>query len=219
MRFEIKFTYAPSQDDGVESWLRLHPAGFRVAYPERRVHNVYFDTFELEAFQENLAGISRRSKVRYRWYGDSDTPVDGTLEFKNKRASLGWKDSHPITGLCFDADESWQRFRRRLRDRLPPEARIVFDEHPLPALINSYRRRYFVSRDGAIRITLDSEQRMFDQTRHGRPNVTRPINLPDVHVLELKCDAAFKREASRVLDTCPARGSRFSKYTTGIALR
>ena len=69
-----------------------------------------------------------------------------------------------------------------------------------------------------LRVTLDSDQVMFDQTQTQTPNVTRRTNLPDVHILELKCDSRDKVLATKALADCPVRASRFSKYTVGIEL-
>ena len=97
--------------------------------------------------------------------------------------------------------------------------RLIFDDHPQAALINRYTRSYFESDDGLIRVTLDSLQEMFDQTASRRPNITRKTNIPDVHVLELKCAAEHKRLAAQALGSCPVRASRFSKYTVGVESR
>lgn len=219
MRFEIKFAYPPHFDDQVRQWLKTHASIFSEAYPVRRVQNVYFDTFDLLAFDENLAGISRRSKVRFRWYGEDALPPAGTLEIKNKHNSLGWKDSCRIETAPYCPGDSWRDVHRKIRSALTPDLRPIFDEHPQATLINRYTRSYFVSRDGFLRVTLDSDQVMFDQTSSRSPNVTRQTSLPDVHVLELKCDAEHQRLATRALGSCPVRGSRFSKYTVGIENR
>lgn len=219
MRFEVKFTYPAHFDSQVMVWVKAHSQGFRTAYPPRRINNVYFDTLELSAFGENLAGISNRSKVRYRWYGDSLLPKAGTLEFKNKRAALGWKDNYRVEIDPYREGDRWRDFQRNLRRAIPVAARIPFDERGEPVLINRYSRRYFESYDRKIRITLDSEQEMFDQMRGSLPNITRRLNLPEVHVLELKCESGDRDLAVRALSDCPIRATRFSKYTIGSELR
>ena len=93
MRFEIKSSYPPYFDSQVLAWVKSHVMGFRTAFPPRRVNNVYFDTLDLLALDENIAGISQRCKVRYRWYGHHQLPEAGALEFKNKHTALGWKDN------------------------------------------------------------------------------------------------------------------------------
>ena len=143
----------------------------------------------------------------------------GTLEIKNKHSALGWKDSARIDPAPYRPGDRWRGVHRAIRAQLPPELRIVLDDHPQAALLNRYSRRYFESRDKKLRVTLDSDQVMFDQTRSAFPNITRPINLPDVNVVELKCEAADRGHLVRALADCPVRVSRFSKYTAGSELR
>lgn len=219
MRFEIKSSYPPFFDSQVLAWIKAHAMAFRTMYPPRRVNNVYFDTMDLRALDDNVAGISQRCKVRYRWYGHGALPEPGTLEFKNKHTALGWKDSFPLDESPYVAGDTWRTFQRRLRRALPARARVMFDDQGEVALINRYDRRYFESRDGKIRVTLDSNQVMYDQMRGARPNITRRINLPDVNVLELKCGAIDRRAAVSTLADCPVRIARFSKYTAGSELR
>jgi VTC domain len=219
MRFEVKFTYPAHFDSQVLIWVKAHTQGFKTAYPPRRINNVYFDTMELSAFDENIAGISQRSKARYRWYGDEPLPQPGTLEFKNKRAALGWKDNYRLLESPYVDGDTWHRFHRRLRQSIPAEARVSFDQLGGPVLINRYSRRYFESYDRKIRVTLDSHQEMLDQLRSPFPNVRRRINLPEVNILELKCESVDFDLAVQTLEDCPIRTTRFSKYTIGSELR
>ena len=219
MRFEIKSSYPRELDGVVEAWVRSHRLGFRTAYPDRRVNNVYFDTIELRAFEENVAGISQRDKARYRWYGFEPLPQAGTLEFKNKHAALGWKDNFKFPSIPYQEGETWRDFQRTLREKLEPKDRIQFDTCGQPVLINRYSRRYFESLDRRIRITLDAEQEMLDQLRSPFPNIRLRLNLPEVHVLEVKCEEEDHAAIVDTLSDCPVRISRFSKYSAGSDLR
>ena len=78
-RFEIKFVANEFEVDYVRQWVRLHWACFYVPYPDRWVNNVYFDTLNYFAYEENLSGASARTKVRYRWYGKHDYPEKAQL--------------------------------------------------------------------------------------------------------------------------------------------
>ncbi len=219
MRFEIKSSYPPYFDSQLLAWIKSHAMGFRTAFPPRRVNNVYFDTLDLRAVEENIAGISQRCKVRYRWYGQHELPQPGTLEFKNKHTALGWKDNFRVDESLYATGDSWQAFQRKLRRALPPGARVMLDDHGEVALINRYDRRYFESHNRKLRITLDSNQSMYDQMRSSRPNITRRMNLPGVNILELKCEAVHRNAAVRALADCPVRMARFSMYTAGSELR
>ena len=212
-RFEVKFLGGGNSLGVIEPWIRGHPAGFVEPYPDRVVNNTYFDTPSLGAFQENLVGASVREKVRLRWYGaGNEIGEKGTLEVKLRKNKLGWKLSYPITEMP-TCDESWRVGQSRIRGQLPHDARIHFDAHPMPALINRYYRRYFLSGDGAIRLTVDTELQGFDQRYSQRPDFTRVIDLPSMLVVEFKFSPDDRRRAMEVIRGIPLRVSRSSKYS------
>ncbi len=215
LRHEIKFVTRANERAAILQWVRNHWAGFGEPYPDRVVNNVYFDSFELAAFHENLSGTSRRSKVRWRWYGDTRVPERGTLEVKRRRGGLGWKLSFPTGGGDL-SHASWQQLRRRIRGHLDCKARIWFDANPLPILINRYRRRYFASGDGRVRLTMDWDQKVYDQKLRSRPNLRRTANLPDTLVVELKFPVREYANASAIIQGLPLRLSRNSKYVIGV---
>jgi hypothetical protein len=215
-RYEVKFVTGDPMAWKLRHWLKLHPAGFRVAYPARRVNNVYFDTDDFTTYWENLTGISARTKVRYRWYGERLEPGPGGLELKGKRNSLGWKRIFPVVESPWRPGASWRAIRRNLLASLPHLGRLWLEEHPIPVLINSYRREYYVSADGLVRVTLDLDQGVWDQRFSPHPNLTRAANLPRCVVVEAKCARGDRDLASRVLQGIPIRVSRHSKYVTGV---
>ena len=54
-------------------------------YPDRWVNNIYFDNFNLDFFNQSIEGISRRAKVRLRWYGDFSKLENTVMEIKYKK--------------------------------------------------------------------------------------------------------------------------------------
>lgn len=214
-RYEVKYVASATRYHELAQWVRLHPAGFRTAYPPRWVNNVYFDTPDLFTFRENLLGSSSRSKVRLRWYGREPKAQRSTLEVKRRRNALGWKLSFrtgPIDLTCV----TWRQLVRVVRDRLPPEGKMWLDAHSFPILINQYRREYFVSPDGRVRVTLDARQTVYDQRQRPRANLSRRANLPDTLVLEIKFGRADRELGSSVMRGVPIRVSRNSKYVIGV---
>jgi hypothetical protein len=214
-RYEIKFVADATRYHELERWILLNPGGFRVSYPPRRVNNVYFDSQDLHAYAENLSGASERSKVRLRWYGETDRPESTTLEVKRRRNQLGWKLYFPGGALDFRT-RTWSDLRRQLRNHLPPAGRIWLDSHPQPVLINRYHRKYFESPGGRLRATLDWRQTVLDQRLKARPNLRQRANLPDTLVLEIKFHRANHALGSEVTWGTPIRVSRNSKYMIGV---
>jgi hypothetical protein len=215
LRYEVKFVAPPTKRSEVEAWIRTHPSSFRMAYPPRRVNNVYFDDCDLSTYEENLTGISRRMKIRFRWYGTDPTEPQGTLEFKMKRNRLGWKENFPVVGLKL-AGRPWGEIVRSLRAQLPLEGRVWFDRYPQPILINYYWRHYFVSHDGRVRVTFDDDQMVCDQRFHDVPNFSSCVNLPDAMIVEVKAAAEDLELAGRAIQRIPIRVGRHSKYVVGV---
>jgi hypothetical protein len=215
LRYEIKFVVPITESYRLSAWVRQHPSAFGIAYPQRRVNNIYYDSYDLATYEENLSGVSERTKIRLRWYGEDVERLTGQLELKKKRNRLGWKRSFPIEELAFFG-RSWRRITRDLRSQLPAEGRWWLDDHPEAVLINRYLRQYYVSRNGRIRITLDTELSAYDQRLTRSPNRTARANLPDVMVLEAKTDSGNFEELGDVISTMPSRVGRFSKYISGL---
>jgi hypothetical protein len=215
-RQEIKFV-ANLRDYGIIlQWIKMHGLGFDIAYPERTVNNVYFDTYELEAYAENLAGISQRTKVRYRWYGESDAPAKGRLEIKQKRNQYGWKLNFDVKNPAWSPDADWDTIIRSIGQHGGPQAQLWLDQFPLPVMINRYHRHYYLSACGRIRVTLDFDQQAWDQRYSPFPSKTREGNLPETFVFECKFDRHERELASRVLLGLPIRVARHSKYMNAV---
>ena len=91
-RYELKLVTPEIELATVRSWVRLHPAGFRTAFPPRRVNSIYLDTPGYRNLSENLAGMPDRQKLRLRWYGQmSDVVENPMLEMKIKEGHMGRK--------------------------------------------------------------------------------------------------------------------------------
>jgi len=211
-RHEVKFAAYSTEYGRLRQWLCMHPAGFVSPYPARPVNNVYFDTFDYRAYAENLAGISERSKVRYRWYGDSPGPAAGSLEVKRKKNHFGWKLRYMISDAPWREGDGWNTIRERLRAALSPEGRLWLDSNPLPIMLNRYRREYFCTADGAVRATIDTHQHVFDQRYGDMPNFSRPAIMQDTLVVEFKFAREDRQQVVAMLQGFPLRIGRHSKF-------
>jgi SPX domain protein involved in polyphosphate accumulation len=215
-RLEIKFVSYASNFDALKSWIHLHPSGFYSPFPDRQVNNIYFDGHQYTAYTENLSGASERTKVRYRWYGASIEPCAGTLEIKRKRNYFGWKIYHRVENAPYNPEKNWNSIRKNIRDQISKEGRFWLDLNPFPILLNRYRRRYFISRNKKIRVTVDTNQAVWDQRFKSKPNFLNKANLPDSLIVEIKFDRKDREYASQTIQGLPLRVSRHSKYMTGV---
>jgi hypothetical protein len=215
-RHEVKFAAYAIEYAHLKHWLHMHPAGFFSPYPDRQVNNVYFDTWDYRAYAENIAGVSERSKVRYRWYGDSAGPAAGSLEVKQKRNHFGWKLRFAIAEPPYQPGDEWQDIRQSIRQRLPMNAQMWLDQNPMPVMINRYRREYYESANRLIRATIDLEQRVYDQRSGAVPNFEYPATSQDTLVVEFKFARGDRPSAVRLLAKMPLRIGRHSKYMNAV---
>ncbi len=232
-RYEIKLPCDPPHFDEIESWVRLHPAQWRVAYPPREINNIYFDSADYQDLDANLGGFAERVKLRLRWYGPDKTAVASypdpkatgvwhrpQLELKCKDGMAGWKGINRLDqNFRLDLTRvTWPVARRALRAALAPQARLWLDDSPFPALINRYHRAYYVTPDEVARLTIDTALQAYGQRFSARPNVTRPAPIEAQAVIELKAAATPEgvRRLSQALADFPVRVYRFSKYVQGM---
>jgi hypothetical protein len=215
-RYEVKFTADVTDLPHVLAWIGSHRLGFRLSYPDRVVNNVYLDTPALDAYYENLAGVSRREKARYRWYGETHAPTKGTLEIKCRRDSIGWKWNAPVNHPM-DLDQlTWMAFHDQLRSHVDVPFQFLLDSQPFPALINRYRRTYLESRDRVLRVTVDRDIELYPQVGRARPSFRFRAHSAKALVIEVKCAARHRNLAAEALMQMPWRVSRHSKYALGI---
>jgi hypothetical protein len=214
-RYEIKLTCDPRWLPQARSWIRLHPAGFVVAYPPRRVNSVYLDTPHLSNFNDNLYGTNLRQKLRLRWYGDAMTNIQPSLELKQKRNLLGRKKQVQLPRKL-DMTCPWIEILGTIRANVGPDWQALLHTTDQPALLNHYQREYYVTPDGAIRITLDFDQVAFDQRLSLRPNLHVRLPIADTVVIEIKTEREQVERLQQIAAQFPVLRSRNSKYVNGL---
>ena len=216
-RYERKFLVDELRPFQVESLIRLHPRLFHAPYPPRFVNNLYFDTPDMENYYDNVFGASRRRKVRLRWYG---APFGGltspVLEIKVKDGLVGTKHSYPLPPFCLDQGFCNTFFRCLTQNADLPE-NVRRDMNNLEVvLFNRYYRRYYASRDGHFRLTLDSDMAYYKANCVlGNTFIHHCMN-PHELVVELKYEVEQEAQANRVASYFPFRATRNSKYVQGI---
>lgn len=148
-RFERKFILQSL--DGREGIRRLllHPLGFQEIHQERTVVSLYLDTPDYRLTCAHRDNALIRGKWRIRWYENGRTVSAPQLEWKERRGLTGRK-------VVFQLKDEASR---------PPVPADWLDHDALrtgtwcPAVKIIYRRRYFLSRNQAVRATIDHEIR------------------------------------------------------------
>ncbi len=212
-RYEVKMTCNEVYLADVHAWLRLHPEGFREAYPQRRINNLYLDTLEFDCLSDNLIGASQRAKLRLRWYGEDLAHANGVLELKGRVAQQGWKKSSEPVALDLRSG-SWAELLPRLHAQTEGLFGIWVGALLRPVLINHYRRAYYESADQALRVTIDWDQAAYEQVMHPRPNLDAPSFDQHEIVVEVKAEGGAHRRVSDLLTSFPLRTGRHSKYVS-----
>jgi len=216
-RYERKFLVDGLTPYQVESVVRLHPRMFYAAYPPRYVNNLYLDTVDMEHYYDNVCGAAERRKVRVRWYGELMGAIARpVLEIKIKAGTVGTKRSYPLPGFTLDDSLGDSTLQRAFGAAgLPPvvgcELRCL-----TVVLLNRYYRRYYASREGDFRVTIDTGVTYY-RANGGQRNSLMHRQTSDREVIvELKYGVDQEPGAERVASYFPFRLTRNSKYVQGI---
>jgi len=206
-RNEIKYI-CPRQD--IEKvYFQLNKLNFERIYEPRIINNIYFDDYTLSSFYTNEDGISKREKIRVRWYNKEKKY---TLEIKKKKEFLNTKVSLSLSNGVSLNNRDYKSFGEKLFESIKKKNSNFFYKNNLdlkiPTLYNNYYREYFYNQNLDIRITLDKNL-----------NFTSPItNLTastNDNVMEVKYDE--KNQLKRIPLNIGEK-SKFSKYAKGLIL-
>ncbi|MBN1261376.1 MAG: polyphosphate polymerase domain-containing protein [Anaerolineae bacterium] len=215
-RYERKFLVDEPDVHRIVALLKRHPALFVSPYPPRYVNNVYLDTADLRNYFENVDGFGDRQKVRIRWYGDLLGAITRPiLEFKIKRGLVGTKASYPLAPCVIARGFSRETLHALWRDSdLAHLVRVQLQDLQ-PVLVNRYYRRYFATRDGRYRVTLDTGMTYVKAGSLRSTFTHRQIDARHV-VVELKYEPAHAAQAHRIVAAFPFTMTRNSKYVQGM---
>ena len=217
-RYEYKIVLDTLTLEEVKSLVILHPKFFFERYPVRRVNNIYFDTNDLSNYQDALSGCSRRSKMRLRWYGESESVIKGVLELKEKEGMLISKTTQAIDKDINLDDFTFEKIISKVKQNLTPRMELEFSYACNPILINSYYRYYYETIDGSCRITLDYNLKFYDQRFYSRPNFSFISSSLNKIILEIKSDKLKADVLEKITNNFPFRISQNSKYVSGITI-
>lgn len=216
LRFEVKIPVPLSQLEEMLIWLRTHPLMFRNRYKDRYVNSLYLDNPSMSIYEENLSGVSRRKKVRIRWYKALDNTRKACLEFKHRLSGKGYKKTFPIEFDISNSIVNWREHIQSSYTQLSDHDKPNWGNELTPILICRYYRQYFESACGLVRATIDSKIQVYDQRNHDKPNIEKGVPLGEYVLLELKANHGYEKELSALIATCPMRPSRHSKYVLGV---
>ena len=191
-RKEKKFRVTVSDFHKFQS--HLHQQGMKTLFEPRLITSVYFDTPDLNMFNDSEEGLLPRKKVRIRWYND-----DKLFTLENKTSSM--EGRFKVTSkLENHISESELNTKKRMDAQYG---------HIQPTLKVSYKRSYYVF--NKMRITFDKDI-CYQNLKYAD---TRKYHDPE-RVIEIKIPANCPDDFVETLIPFPT--ARFSKYSRGLLL-
>ena len=214
MRYERKFEVPLGHCTIISTFLLSQ--GFKEIFKKREVNSIYYDDYDFSNYQNSENGIKDRTKIRARYY---DSGKDGfNLEYKLKNDNLNWKifkTNNPnefgnLFPLYIAGEETLFK-----EIKLPSSINTIFK----PKVLVSYLRKYFLSRDQNLRITIDFEIKFFS-SKYTDKRID--IGIERTHfkdVLELKYQESIGSNSDFIDLLCQEFNfdlSRSSKYCYAI---
>ncbi len=209
-RYEIKMVGQAAAYPRLRMFMRADRSGLRELFPPRIVQSIYFDTLHGKALGENMAGISHREKIRYRWYGADQARGKGILERKVRENTLGWKDLLPIDEELEIEGAGIHDFAAKIYSHLTPEWNDVRATQLIPVQWIQYAREYYNA--GNIRVTIDRELSTWDQRLRQSLGARFRTPTPDVMIVEAKCPDENYGELQALVDRFPMVVDKCSKF-------
>ena len=188
------------------------------SYSDRWVNNIYFDNINLDLFNQSIEGISKRTKVRLRWYGDFHNLENPLLELKSKSGHKNIKKSILIKDKLIYDKNLLKFFNSLINSKgLHKNYKYLLKELR-PVLANRYFRSYHSSTNNKYRVTTDTSLNFANL-------ITSSLNSlywkkqKDVSIVEFKFKKSDDHIVNFMTEICSRyRMSQISKYTYGLQL-
>ena len=213
-RNEIKFKTFNTSTFDIAQNIKRNSISFFEEYPDRWVNNIYFDNHDLDSMFQSLEGSYMRYKTRLRWY-------DHYLNFTNPKLELKIKRGYMNTKKTFNCSYSKKNIHKpflinKINDLDLFPKMILKDMRPIVS--NKYFRKYLISSDKKIRVTIDSNLSFASlKNKSIKEIIWKKAEM--LSVIELKFEDF--NNAPRNLMTLLNKHyllSQMSKYTYGIQL-
>ena len=215
MRLEIKVPYNLNNINLINQSLNSIK-NLKKQFPTRNINSIYFDNLNNQIARDNLSGISKRCKLRIRYYGkNKDTSC--CLEIKKKLNKFG---SKKIINLNEKFDKinlnevfslNNQYYKEVIKDEYARN--YIFNDFMNPQLSVGYSRDYFIV--NGIRITHDTNVQFepFGIDKSTTQNLIKDY----LNVLEIKFEYKNIENVYEILKNIPIKPKRFSKYLRGLS--
>ena len=204
-RIEKKFVLGKYKEDYIKKILTI--SGFKKSFSSRYINSIYLDTLNFDFAKDNINGVSRRKKIRFRWYNDDYSKI--YLEEKNKQNFFVKK----ITSKAIDFVNK-KDLVENLKGYFLNLNKIHKDFNYQFVLKTNYLRSYWISNDKKIRATIDT-----NLNTSPIKNLNRRLDLNET-ILELKFSTSNEKFFRNLFNqnNFNLRSKKYSKYLQSFNL-
>jgi SPX domain protein involved in polyphosphate accumulation len=198
-RIEKKFVFGKFNESNIIKILLT--SGFTETFSSRKINSIYLDTQNFDFAKDNINGVSKRKKIRFRWYNNNLNEI--FLEEKNKQ---NFQVNKIVSKIPFLVDKDY--IVRDLKRYLDANKNKVSNYNYKFVLKTIYTRSYWISSNKQLRATID--------TNIKTSSINKLNNLFDLNetILEFKFhpnnEDYFRKFFS--LQNFNFRTKKFSKY-------
>lgn len=213
-RNEIKFKVFNTSTNDIAQNIKRSLILFSEEYQDRWVNNIYFDNSNMDSMYQSIEGDYMRYKTRLRWYDDYLFFFKPKLELKIKK---GYMNTKKAFACSYSKKNINSPFSINKIENLSLFPKVILT-NMRPVITNRYFRKYLISSDKKVRITIDSELRFSLLKNKIMSNLTWE-KTNKLSVIELKFNDF--NEVPRHLMTLLNKHyslSQMSKYTYGLQL-
>ena len=223
-RKEIKYKVFYKDIGRLYSWLINSP--FKKSFEKRHVNSLYYDTPNLDFAYDNISGVSKRIKIRARWYTknhdnffDSFSNEKQSFNFEIKRKNNNLSDKIVIPNIYFNNKDSLLKRKKDLKEKLFSEisnyselCKIIIDD----IIFIGYDREYYENfASSKIRLTLDKN--IFCTKSQIFSGFKKNLISKNYIIVELKFLEENYDIVREVLKKFPFRQIRSSKYLYALS--
>ncbi|WLE97277.1 MAG: VTC domain-containing protein [Candidatus Electrothrix communis] len=215
-RYEIKFILNEVNVTTALNWIYTHTS-LREKFSGRYVNSLYLDDPDFRAVKDNLVGISKRQKVRLRWYRNLNKISGLALEYKKREGRLGYKDKFALATANNILDQPIVEILASVECLLNDNPSLSCFTHTYYAAVlhTEYFRQYFEDCKG-LRVTFDRKITFRNIIPYGKLYDFPLISYPPV-IMEIKFSPELKIHVAQLLQKLPMTPKRHSKYLAGLA--
>jgi SPX domain protein involved in polyphosphate accumulation len=146
-RIEKKFVFGKFYESNIIKILLTN--GFTETFSSRKINSIYLDTQNFDFAKDNINGVNKRKKIRFRWYNNNLNEI--FLEEKNKQ---NFQVNKIVSKIPFLVDKDY--IVRDLKRYLDANKNKVSNYNYKFVLKTIYTRSYWISSNKQLRATIDT---------------------------------------------------------------